>query len=411
MTLNFLDNTLLTYDFYHWATFGSDQFFKHSRMSKQKKNSSKESTSNKSYIESLIPTGLLELIREERRFLILIGIFFFIAGATYDTPHIAMWVGFFFAAYSAIANDSIQTIGTFLASNSDKKWWVLWFFIGGIFVVTVTYSWLVFDGDVTHQRLTAKGFEDAPATFSFLQVAAPLFLLILTRLRMPVSTTFLLLSAFSANLAGITSVLIKSLSGYFVAFTVAIIVWMGLNKLLKKLFTGEPGLFWTPLQWLVSGCLWAVWIMQDAANIAVYLPRSLAFNEFIVFTGFIFCGLGILFYLKGDKIQKIVTEKSFVTDVRSATVIDFVYALILYYFKVISVVPMSTTWVFIGLLAGREVAMSITDKYGNGKPLKHSFKLIAKDAGYATIGLIVSIILAIAINPVIYEEFAAFLWP
>ncbi|HMB98115.1 MAG TPA: hypothetical protein VKM36_06500, partial [Balneolaceae bacterium] len=101
----------------------------------------------------------------------------------------------------------------------------------------------------------------------------------------------------------------------------------------------------------------------------------------------------------------------FVTDVRSATVIDFVYAIILYYFKVISVVPMSTTWVFIGLLAGREVAMSITEKSGNGKPMKHTFKLIVKDAGYAMIGLLVSIILAVAINPVIYEELMSFLWP
>jgi hypothetical protein len=376
-----------------------------------KQNKKLDHNDNSSYLQSLIPTGFIDLIREERRFLILIGVFFFIAGATYETPHIAMWTGFFFAAYSAIANDSIQTIGTFLASNADKKWWILWIFIGGIFVATVTYSWITFDGDVTHQRLTAKGFENAPETFSFLQVAAPLFLLILTRLRMPVSTTFLLLSAFSANLEGITSVLVKSLSGYFIAFTVAIIVWIGLSKLLKKLFSGKPSIFWTPVQWLVSGSLWAVWIMQDAANIAVYLPRSLAFSEFLVFTGFIFCGLGILFYLKGDKIQQIVTEKSFVTDVRSATVIDFVYAIVLYYFKVISVVPISTTWVFIGLLAGRELGMSITDKYGNGKPLKHSFKLIVKDAGYATIGLVVSIILAVAINPVIYEELMSFLWP
>ena len=44
------------------------------------------------------------------------------------------YVGWFlFAAYAAIANDSIQTIGTFIASNQDKKWWVLWIFIGGIF--------------------------------------------------------------------------------------------------------------------------------------------------------------------------------------------------------------------------------------------------------------------------------------
>ena len=40
-------------------------------------------------------------------------------------PQIAMWVGFLFAAYAAVANDSIQTLGTFIASNQDRKWWVL----------------------------------------------------------------------------------------------------------------------------------------------------------------------------------------------------------------------------------------------------------------------------------------------
>lgn len=356
------------------------------------------------YLESLFSTSFIELIKGERRFLILIGLFFFIAGATYETPQIAMWVGFFFAAYSAIANDSIQTIGTFLASNADKKWWIIWLWIGGIFLVTVTYSWLTFSGDVSYERLTSRGFEEAPTEFEFLQIAAPLFLLILTRLRMPVSTTFLLLSAFATQPEGITDVLMKSLSGYFIAFSVAIIVWMGMSKLLTKLFTGKAGGFWMPLQWIVSGCLWAVWLMQDAANIAVYLPRSLEVNEFLVFAGFIFFGLGLLFYLRGDKIQQIVTEKSYVTDVRSATVIDAVYAAVLYYFKTVSVVPMSTTWVFIGLLAGREVAMSITDSKGRGRPMSRSLRLIAKDAGYAMIGLIVSIIIAISINPYIWDE-------
>lgn len=373
-------------------------------MSKKKKAKKVQHSGMTSYLESLLPMGLIELIREERRFLILIGIFFFIAGAFYETPQVAMWIGFFFAAYSAIANDSIQTIGTFLASNADKKWWILWLWIGGIFVLTVTYSWLVYDGDVTYQRLTSRGFEEAPTSFKFLQVAAPLFLLIITRLRMPVSTTFLLLSAFAIQPEGIIDVLNKSLSGYFIAFVVSIIIWLGMSKYLNKLFTGVPGKFWTPVQWVVSGLLWAVWLMQDAANIAVYLPRSLEISGFLVFTGFIFFGLGILFYLRGDKIQQIVTEKSYVTDVRSATVIDGVYACILYYFKSVSVVPMSTTWVFIGLLAGREIAMSITDSKGKGRPLSNSFRLIFKDAGYAMIGLVISIIIAVAINPVIWDE-------
>ena len=65
---------------------------------------------------------------------------------------------------------------------------------------------------------------------------------------------------------------------------------------------------------------------------------------------------------------------------------------------------MSTTWVFIGLLAGREIAMSFTDAQGKGKPFKASLKLIGKDAGYALIGLAVSIALAVAINPEIEAE-------
>ncbi len=364
-----------------------------------------------SYLESLIPTGLMDVIKSERRFLMLIGFFFFIAGATYQTPHIAMWIGFFFAAYSAIANDSIQTIGTFLASNANKRWWVLWLFIGGIFIATMLWSWIVYDGDVTYQRLTSKGFDRAPENFVFLQVAAPLFLLIITRLRMPVSTTFLLLSAFATEPEGIIQVLQKSLSGYFLAFIVAIGIWLLLNRQLMKWFKGKPHPVWRPLQWVISGSLWAIWLMQDAANIAVYLPRSLSFNAFLLFTGFIFFGLGLLFYLRGDKIQRIVTEKSDVSDVRSATVIDGVYAVILWYFKSVSVIPMSTTWVFIGLLAGREIAMSLTDANGKGRPIRKALKLILKDAGYAMIGLVISIILAIAINPMIWDELLLFLLP
>lgn len=369
---------------------------------------SSEQSENESFLQQLIPTSFYTVFREERTFLALIGIFFFIAGVTFPNAEVAKWVGFALAGYSAIANDSIQTIGTFLASNEDKKWWVLWLFIGGIFLVTVSYSWVVYDGDVSHQRLASKGFSEAPSSFTFLQVAAPIFLLLLTRMRMPVSTTFLLLSCFSASASAIGNVLVKSLSGYFVAFGAAIVVWMLLSKVIQKYVKGEPAGYWTVIQWITSGSLWAVWIMQDAANIAVYLPRSLSLAQFLAFALYIFFGLGILFYLRGDKIQKVVTEKSDVRDIRSATIIDFVYAIILYYFKIKSNIPMSTTWVFIGLLAGREMAMTFSDMRGKGKPLGKSLKLIGKDAGYALIGLAVSIALAVAINPEIEAEIIKF---
>ena len=334
--------------------------------------------------------------KDERSFLSFIIFAFLLSMFVTPYPQIAMWVGFLFAAYAAVANDSIQTLGTFIASNQEKKWWVLWLFIGGIFLFTVGYSWFNYGGDVSHGRLMAKGFDVAPTEFHFLQIAAPVFLLILTRLRMPVSTTFILLTSFAAAPAAIGKVLAKSMSGYILAFFLGFIVFITIAKLAKKYFVGEAKFGWTIAQWITSGTLWSVWLMQDAANIAVYLPRSMAFSEFLGFALVVFFGLGLLLYYKGGRIQKIVTEKSVITDVRFATIVDFIYCIILFYFKLHSKVPMSTTWVFIGLLAGREVAMAIRNTGENS--LLTSFRLMMKDFSYAMIGLVISIAIAIGVN-------------
>ena len=348
---------------------------------------------------------------QERTFFRLIALFVVLATIAFPYPEIAMWVGFSFAAYSAIANDSIQSIGTFIASNSDRKWWMLWLYIGGIFVVTVFYSWYYYDGDVTHQRLMATNdagelkFPEA-SEFKFLQLAAPIVLLLLTRLRMPVSTTFMLLSVFSASSSGIISVGQKSLIGYAVAFCVAMVVWLGMNRLIKLLLKGEMSPWWRVAQWLISGWLWSMWVMHDAANIAIFLKRSISIYEFIAFAGVIFFGLGLLFYLRGDKIQKIVTEKSEVTDVRAASIIDFAYLIVLFVFKEMSNIPMSTTWVFIGLLGGRELAMRFANykKKDEKLTIKTTVFMILRDFSFATIGLLVSVILAIAINESLQQE-------
>ncbi len=334
--------------------------------------------------------------KSEHNFLTFICLSFIAVMFITPYPQYAMWAGFLFAAYAAIANDSIQTLGTFIASNQDKKWWVLWIFVGGIFFFTMFYSWITLGGDVSHGRLTSKGFEIAPTEFHFLQVAAPIFLLILTRLRMPVSTTFILLTSFAASPAAVGGVLAKSMSGYILSFLMGLIFFLIVAKSAKKYFTGDAKFGWTIAQWITSGTLWSVWLMQDAANIAVYLPRSLHVFEFIGFTSIVIIGLGLLLYYKGGRIQKIVTEKSIVTDVRFATLIDFIYCIILFYFKLYSDVPMSTTWVFIGLLAGRELGMAIMNT-GENSIIK-SIKLGLKDMLYALIGLIISIAIAIGVN-------------
>lgn len=352
------------------------------------------------------PLQIFTLVKEERNFLILIATLFLTCALVTPFPHIAMWVGFAIAGYSAIANDSIQTIGTFIASNSERRWYYLWLYMGLIFVATMTYSWLVYDGDVSYQRLASKGFNQAPESFTFLQLAAPIFLLILTRLRMPVSTTFLILSAFATSSGAILGVLGKSLTGYVIAFITAIIVWFAVARFTKNFFKGKPAKGWLPIQWVTSGALWYTWLAQDAANIAVFLPRSLNAAQFIGFVAYIFFGLGILFYLKGDKIQRVVTEKAGITDIRAATIVDFIYALLLLYFKNLSTIPMSTTWVFIGLLGGRELAISISKrrKKKKARSTKRAILMIGKDLLYALIGLLVAVILALAINAEVREQ-------
>lgn len=350
---------------------------------------------------------IFDLVKKEKLFIAIILILGLVSFIAYPYPRIAMWIGFAIAGYAAIANDSIQTIGTFIASNKDKKWYYLWLFMGTIFVVTIMHSWFMYDGDVSHQRLAAKGFDEAPQAFSFLELAAPIILLILTRMRMPVSTTFLLLSVFATKTSAIMGVLSKSMFGYFLAFISAFIIWILVSKFINKYFKNrEVGFGWTIAQWVTSGVLWSVWIMQDAANIAIFLPRELSAWEVFAFVGYIFIGLGLLFYLKGDKIQEIVDEKTGVTDVRAATLVDFVYSLLLYYKLYESEMPMSTTWLFIGLLGGRELAISFMRR----KPTKRkkatirAIKIIVKDLGFALIGLSVSVALTLAINTEIRKE-------
>lgn len=341
--------------------------------------------------------GFTEFLLRERAFLLVVAVLFYVTGALYENAGVARWLGFLLAGYAAVANDSIQTIGTFIASNARAPWWLLWIFIGGLFLLTTGYSWWAYDGDVSYGRLLSKGFAETPTSFTFLQVSAPIFLLILTRLRMPVSTTFLLLSSFAADAGSIGGVLAKSLSGYGVSFVSSLLVWTFGAPLIARMMKGEPGALWRPAQWVTSGALWVVWLMQDAANIAVYLPRSMGFSTYAVFAASIFLGLGLLFRMRGERVQRVVDEKSFVVDVRAATLIDLLYAVILYYFKIVSAIPMSTTWVFIGLLGGRELAMA---RSGAGsRSIPGALRLLGKDLLLVAIGLVVSLALAVAVNP------------
>ena len=111
---------------------------------------------------------------------------------------------------------------------------------------------------------------------------------------------------------------------------------------------------------------------------------------------YLFFVIGLLMYIKGGGIQVVVTEKTDITDIRAATIIDFVYALVLLVFKNMNNIPMSTTWVFLGLLAGREIALTLMTK----KPEVYvkTAKLVFKDIGRAGMGLLISLLIVLFIS-------------
>ena len=309
-------------------------------------------------------------------------------------------VGFCLAAYSVVGNDSIQTLGTFLSSNKNTDWKWIWFFVAGILVAAISWSWVVNGGDIASGRLNQIPL---PAGgIQWYHVAAPAVLVFLTRFGYPVSTTFLILSVF-ANTTIFEKMLLKSVVGYAVAAVFAYAVWFLLTKAFderQKIREESHRKFWKVAQWCATGFLWLQWLMHDMANIAVFLPRRLTLGQLMFVLAVFVIGLGFTLRSGGGKIQEVVLSKSGTRFARSATIVDLVYAITLLTFKEWNSVPMSTTWVFVGLLCGRELAVHSLYN-GDSSSIKVVWPIIAKDFIKILVGLAVSVVLVLLVKLII----------
>ena len=332
-----------------------------------------------------------------------------------------MIVGFALAAYSIVANDSIQTLGTFLSSNGHRPWWILWIWISGILAVTIIGGWMINNGDPAFGRLGVDG-KNIPfpssygGSFTWVFVVPPLCLVIFTRMGIPVSTSLLVLTAFkglvsaqagkdgSGALELFSKMMQKSLFGYSVAFVLGLIIFFLVIGVFEKRFIGEsekekkaPHPRWMAFQWFSTGFLWWMWLAQDLANIFAYLPRQLPLWGVLAAVLTMILLQGYMIFQKGGKIQAVVTSKTNTLDVRSATFIDLLYGLVLliFYKDVFDFwpekLPMSTTWVFLGLLAGREIGLALRLRHRSKKQVS---KLVFLDAGKAFLGSVVAVVLA-----------------
>lgn len=306
-------------------------------------------------------------------------------------------LGFALAAYSVVANDVIQTLGTFLSSNSKVNWLILWIYAGTILALTLFIGWYLNDGDVTYGRLSKIPL---PSQLQWWHLLPPIVLLVITQIGIPVSTTFMILSVFSTGVI-IEKMIIKSVAGYAVAFLFAFLIYLFIARRfeskssLDKVELKRKKKRWIIAQWFSTAFLWSQWLIQDFANIYVYLPRKLGIIELIFSLVFILVLLAVIFRMKGGRIQNIVKQKTNTANIRSATLIDLSYGILLYFFTVVNTIPMSTTWAFVGILAGREYAINYLL---NKHLIKDTYKKIFKDLYKVNIGLLASIIIALLIK-------------
>jgi len=322
-------------------------------------------------------------------------------------------IAFVLAAWAVIGNDALQTLGPFLAANRGRTPRPLQgLYLAGVLCLVLLLGWWSHGGDGSWGRLECFPL---PPRLGWSALLAPLTVLLLTQLGVPVSTSFLVLTAMGP--ANLPALLRQSLLGYGAALLLAFcsygaqIAWRRLQPEMMPAPAAPPGAgsaagalassgaggrdgLALALQWAASGWLWSQWLIQDLANIYVYLPRRLE-PALMALSLLVLCGgIALLLVERGGAIQAILQRKRDLDNPRATTALSLLYGLVLAGFAALSRLPLSTTWVFLGLLAGRELALQLGER-------RRSLPMLAGDLGrdlaLAALGLAVSLAVALTL--------------
>ena len=325
--------------------------------------------------------------------------------------NIWMIAGFTLSLISVIRNDSLQTLGPYLLANQDrvsKRWQMI--FLCTVSVMVLMLGWSLNGGDPAWGRLNVPGHAfTQPAMFSWVYLIPPLAMLLLTQWGAPLSTSFLVLSTFEFKNS--SSLMQISLSGYLVAFFIAIITYgLGFWIFERWIFTSNQsgqsvGTVWLITQWVATAFLWGIWLVQDLANVFIFLPRQLEPLPMLTCTALLCLGLCWLIRSGGGPIQGVLRTKTNATDLRSATAIDLLFGCCLVGCALLTSFPLSTTWVFLGLLGGREIALRF-HSHRSDEPFAlqdggHWSQVVGADFSKASIALIVSMLIASGLQPLL----------
>ncbi len=383
-------------------------------------------------------------------------------------------LSFALAAYAVIWNDAVQTLMTYIHSNSDVPRKYLFSWVAAVLLGVIWYGFLS-AGDITYGRLDAKWYADF--TIEWYVAIFPLLLVFLTRFRgIPVSTSLLMLSIFSTTLL-FEKIVMKSALGYLVAFLASFVMWIIVEYILKTISktkknaainfwwmmvkaaiaaavfmaalwyviipmilaafpnlvipsvsslelslyslvaflfilgifyereadekTSRSSTFWRIAQTFTTALLFGTWLMHDMVNIAVFLPSGFGLEIMLLISVLFVLGLAYTFHINGGPVGNIVTKKTSTNEIIAATMIDLVYFVILLIFKDWSNIPMSTTWVFVWLLAWRQFgirAINRIDTVEWSGRMTLAFKESWKDFSKIMVGLGISVVALLVVR-------------
>jgi len=159
--------------------------------------------------------------------------------------------------------------------------------------------------------------------------------------------------------------------------------------------------FWRWAQTFTTALLFGTWLMHDMVNIAVFLPTGFGLHIMLLISVLFVLGLAYTFHINGWPVWNIVTKKTSTNEIVAATMIDLVYFVILLIFKEWSNIPMSTTWVFVWLLAWRQFAIRAVNRIDTVKwrgRMNLAFKESWKDFSKIMVGLGISVIALLVVR-------------
>ena len=220
----------------------------------------------------------------------------------------------------------------------------------------------------------------------------------MTKKSIPVSSTLLILSIFLQSSSELEPILTKTIFSYFFAFLLSFILWDILYTKFKTHIEEQNSnnkVFYNTVLSISTGFLWITWLTSNTANIVVFLPRVFSIYDLILYN---ILGMSLVFltiYNRGGPIQKILENKKDINNIKSAIYINLIYGFVLFFAQFLNNLPIATSWVFIGILAGRELAIvynkSIVSPI-SGFVYKKSFTIIIKDFLLASAGVLISLL-------------------